>query len=213
MYWSSWSHAEYTWWRCWNVAAVLSKYFWEELFSVQNWCCIFNKIFPSGHSRRLETTEKLSIFHLADAFIQSTSCYFKCMHISEWQAPVWIKSNLYFVRTISCTHRERALERGGRNVVGAVMAADRQDVVVLAVYVGACYSHAHSAHVSWPTSLWRSATQFKLFHRRVSLCGEGFTLGGGWRPVEWLDDHIVFFLLFTLHQHGQVLSMRQEGDR
>lgn len=37
---------------------------------------------------------------------------------------------------------------GNGFVVGVVIAAQRQDVVVLAVYVGACYSHARSPHVS-----------------------------------------------------------------
>lgn len=37
---------------------------------------------------------------------------------------------------------------GGRHGVVVARAADRQDAAVLAVYVGPCYSHAHSPHVS-----------------------------------------------------------------
>lgn len=108
--------------------------------------------------------------------------------------PVWIRSNLYFVRTISCTHTERFV----------VMAADRPDVVVLAVYVGACYSHVLTSP-DLLLLLWSHGSS-----TGGSLCEVSHweTLVSGFRrPL------VVFLLLFSLHQHRQVLRMRQEGDR
>lgn len=96
-------------------------------------------------------------------------------------------------------------------------AEDRQDVVMGDVYVSACYSHALSPLMSTDLLLCDAWSHSSSSSTGGSLCGAGFTLGGGGGATVqassgWLTISS-FFLLFTLHQHRQVLCTRQEGDR